>query len=276
MELRPNGLNSEDELLLTKLRSQLGRKMYLRFGQDTLLNCPFCTFERHWSYYAHWIPSNVFLPHLIHFAILGVATSLTIAGKEARRWRTFAIIGGWFLLFGDLIMLICYQPDWNRAPSTAPASIHDQLRSNRMLLFTVYDAIVAGLIYLSATNRLFGSKVPDSEKLEQYVFALTTGISKVRAKLLAAYAARMSSCKSRKLTLHEYRFWKDQIRRHRPVPFAYGSAFDDDSGRSIYKEEEVAEVLEAIKKGGSELDLKSLEDDVEKLVFFVTRDTHDW
>ncbi|KAI5306602.1 hypothetical protein KEM56_000115 [Ascosphaera pollenicola] len=276
MQLRPDGLSPEDDLLIAKLRPLLGRYLYLRFGQDALLNCPFCTFEQQWSFYAYWTPVNVLLPHLIHFAVLGVATSLTVAGKEAKRWRTLAIMGGWLLLFGDLVMLVYYQPNWDRATLVPPKSVHEQLRITRMVTFTIYDAILAGLIYLSATNRLFGSKVPDSEKLEQYAFALTTGICKIRAKILAAYAARMSSNKNKRLTLHEYRYWKDQLRRRRPIPFAFGSSFDDDTGRSIYKEEEPAKILEAINKGETELNLHQLEDDVNELVFFTTRDTHDW
>ncbi|KAI5284807.1 hypothetical protein KEM54_001059, partial [Ascosphaera aggregata] len=274
--IRSDTFNSRDEVLLSKLRSQLGRKLYLRFGGDTLLDCPFCTFEKTWSFYAYWMPTNVILPHLIHFLVLGLSTSHPFGGKEARRWRAVAVKGGMLVFLLDLFMVFTYEPDWRRAAVIPPASTHETFRVTRMLTFATYDAVVAGFIYLSGTNRLFGRQPSDSEKLGKYIFALSMGIYKIRAKLLGAYAARMSSNKSRTLNLHECRYWKDQIRKRRSIPYAYESVFEDDTGRSIYKEKEPASILAAINKGESDLNLKELEDDVEKLVSFVTRETHDW
>ncbi|KAI5307556.1 hypothetical protein KEM55_007989, partial [Ascosphaera atra] len=256
-----------EEVLITKIRSQLGRKLYLRFGEETLLNCSFCSAESVWTYYVFWVPANAFLPHLLHFFVLGIATSTTIAGKHVRRWRLPAVVGALCLLAADLFAVLFYEPEWIRFFFTPPESIHDKLRTWRFLVFTMFDTVLAGLVYLTATNRIFPEKEDGAAMLEQYLQALTAPLFFVRAKVSAANAARASVLGSQTLLKHEYEYWTERLEKGRPPSFTVGDEVDE----SVWEDEEVKKALTSVDNGKAGIDSRNLNQDVERLVKYATR-----
>jgi hypothetical protein len=187
-------LTPSDELLREKLTSTAVRKLYLRFGPSTILECPFCTPLDSSTYLLYHFPKNIVLPHLFNFGILGLATSATVAGFEASSWRLFILLGALMIAGIDAYAVVRYQPALD-VNMPAPSGLFWVMAVMRPLSLCFYDSIVAFVIYASATNRflLFGgpSKTPESIRrqtldfINKSGFALTSAATKMRATNLA-------------------------------------------------------------------------------------------
>lgn len=126
----------------------------------------------------------------MHLLILGVATSAPLVGKTAARWRNKFFWLGFFLLVADLCVVSFYNPYEKGVLNTSliPWSLHTRLYTLRMLMLTTCDALCAGLIYLSATNRfIFGPtpSLPADEQVDQFANMAASDITNATNKIHA-------------------------------------------------------------------------------------------
>ena len=162
-----DGLSIDDNNLRPKLASIDSRLLYLTFGPDVVTNCPFCLSDEPRTYFFYALPS-ILLPHIIHLFALGLATSNLVAGKWGSKWRATASVIGLGLAFGEAYSFTSY--DW-RANARAPRPeeyvlFYWRMRVLRGILISVIDAVVAGLLYLNSTNRMFVTPLSVAERME--------------------------------------------------------------------------------------------------------------
>ena len=211
-KLRPaEALTPADDLLREKLVTIVGRKLYLRFGEDALVNCPFCAADNPMTYLLYYLPFNIFLPHLFHLLILGLVTSASVAGTRASRWRNKFVIAELFLIVLEITLVYTYDPTLHgpvaRNPLATPQSLHNKLFSAKLVVFAIFDAMCAGLIYLSATNRLFYPAVTPAEQAGQMVSAVTGSVAGAASKLHALNVAKNAIVRDEKLKAHDGKYW---------------------------------------------------------------------
>ncbi|KAL8681712.1 MAG: hypothetical protein Q9186_002229 [Xanthomendoza sp. 1 TL-2023] len=166
--LRPtNTLTPADEHLKPRIASIDARCLYLQYGPEILHSCPFCLSDEPLSYFWYALPT-LLLPHILHLFALGAATSSAIAGKEGNRWRNSAVMLG-----VGLAVMECYVTgtrNWKgNARSLRAQDLqhwHWDMRVWRGIGIAVADAVFAGLLYASATNRLFVVPPTAGERVE--------------------------------------------------------------------------------------------------------------
>ncbi|EZF77535.1 hypothetical protein H105_01275 [Trichophyton soudanense CBS 452.61] len=202
-------VESEHDSTLKKLfSSHTARGVYLQLGSEPLIACPFCSLDSAVTYLLYYLPFNTLVPHLFHFLVIGIATSSSIVGEKTARWRNKFLVGAVALLVIELcVILRATSPLFSRLRSSsdgqrnkwtqlyaqypdAPTSLHVQLITLRPLAFTVFDAICAALIYLSATNRLFYTLPTPAEQAQQILTLFTATMLATMSKLQALSVTR--------------------------------------------------------------------------------------
>ena len=118
-------------------------------------NCPFCSSDEARSFFYYAAP-EIFLPHLLNFGVLGLATSQAVAGREGSRFRTLATVVGVVMVLVEVTAWWRY--DWKaNGRATRPADLflfYGWVRLGRSLGLALVDMGFAGLLWATATNRL--------------------------------------------------------------------------------------------------------------------------
>ncbi|OJJ71451.1 hypothetical protein ASPBRDRAFT_56043 [Aspergillus brasiliensis CBS 101740] len=284
--LRPNeSLTESDTLLKSKLTSILARKIYLRFGPETLANCAFCSLDNLTTYAIYHLPFNVLLPHLFHMATIGLITSSTFAGSDASKWRKeFSIMGIAFALL-DIYVVMSYDPMAYasaavRAGVAVPPSSYYQIGLLRPLLFAVFDGVCALLIWLSATRRFFFTPPSQAEQVEQVVSASLGALSGSTSKLHAVSVARNAVVRDKMLRDRDDAYWRTVVAMNVDNPamkagtVVGGGENGDEEGAvpptSIWEEEEVVRAMSRAMAGQGGVDLARLGMDAAEYVNGVT------
>lgn len=164
---RSHGFEQSDHILRQKLISQESRLLYFAYGPDALMNCKWCSMEDPLSYFYYTIPSLA-IYHLTNVVVLATATSGLWTGKEAAVWRRTAIIASLSLFVLDLYVLGTYNYGANSLAKRLEDidMFHWTLRFYRGLGVAMLVLIIAGLIYISSTNRAFVKPLSSAERIE--------------------------------------------------------------------------------------------------------------
>ena len=209
-------LSSMDEQLQAKLTSTAIRKLYLRFGPSTIVDCPFCTPFDPSTYLLYHFPKNVVFPHLFNFGILGLVTSPTLAGFEPSRWRFYVLTMALLIAAGDAYTVVQYQPSIDvNMPS--PSGAFWVLAALRPLALCFYDSFVAFLIYASATNRflLFSTPAKDPETSNRQILDLITrngiALTSAATKMRATTVARNAVVRDSGLKGTDDKYWQEVV-----------------------------------------------------------------
>lgn len=232
--LRPmNVLTEEDTLLQTKFSSPAARRIYLRFGTDALISCPYCSFDSPKTFILYYLPFNIVLPHLLQLLIIGIATSSTLVGEQAAKWRGKFVSAAVVFALIDASIVSFYDPTRQDIMSgKPPVSYHNAGFVGRLLAIAVFNSICAGLVYLSTTKRLFYTVPSQSEQAEQAVATATSALLNSTSKLHALSVVRNAVVRDRLLRNRDDTYW-------RVVTAMEG----DGSVGSIWEEEEVARAI---------------------------------
>lgn len=232
--VRPGqSLTAADELLQESLTTTAIRKLYLRFGPSTVLHCPFCTPLDPSTYLLYHFPRNIVLPHLFNFGVLGLATSATFSGIEASAWRLYVLVGALLLAGCDAYYVVSYSPNIN-ANMPAPAGLYWVLAILRPLTLCFYDAVVAFIIYASATKRflLFGGPPRDPKIIQGHITELINksgmALSSAGTKMRATNLARNAVVRNDDLKRSEDRYWQQVIDHEGPQDLHSGVFEDED------------------------------------------------
>ncbi|KAI9829220.1 MAG: hypothetical protein M1826_005815 [Phylliscum demangeonii] len=154
--MRP--LTDSDEALQAQLAASLDAKLhYLAYGPGPIQHCAFCAPDDATAYLYYAGPALV-APHLLHLAVLGLATSADVTGCAAvAGWRTPATIAGVGLGLVELYVRGSYDVRANaRARQLSELDFfHWRMLLYRGVALALVDAWLAAMLYLTATNRAF-------------------------------------------------------------------------------------------------------------------------
>ena len=178
----PGGLTADDNTLRPKLASMDSRLLYLTYGPDVVTHCPFCLSDEPNTYLYYGLPS-ILLPHIAHLFVLGLATSNIVAGKGGNKWRFIASWIGLGVAFVEAYLFATF--DWkSNARALRPEEyvlFYWRMRIFRGVCICLSDAAVAGLLYLSNTNRMFVTPPSFPERMESALKLLEQARGKLNA-----------------------------------------------------------------------------------------------
>lgn len=179
-EVRP--LTAHDDLIRDKFESKSSRLLYYKYGGDVLADCPFCNSLDPQTYLVYAAPPTA-LVHLLNTLVIGVATSEPVNGKAGLQWRSMATYAAMALLLVDGYMLASWDPAGNENVRVLAevSFFHWSMRLYRFLSFAVLDLMLAGVLYLSATNRMFVVPPTISEKIDNTTAALAIVQLRIRS-----------------------------------------------------------------------------------------------
>ncbi|KAK1772538.1 hypothetical protein QBC33DRAFT_583423 [Phialemonium atrogriseum] len=181
--MRPDGvLGPIDTALRAKFVNLESRLLYLRFGPDVLASCPFCAADEPTSYLYYALPA-LLAPHLANLALIAAATSPLIAGREASSWRRAAALTAAVAAAVDAYLATSYNHQANaRALRLADVdAFFWTARARRNAALGLIDALLAWLVYLTATNRAFVRPPSAAERAEAAVRSLGAARSRLHA-----------------------------------------------------------------------------------------------
>lgn len=284
--LRPNNLLTDTDVRLRERLTSLGaRKVYLTYGPDALVSCQYCSFENLDTYFLYYLPFHVLLPHLVHLAILGAATSAPLAGRESARWRTKFTLAGLVLAALDLWIVYSYDAVTSASPAvragqTPPVGLYNMITLLRPLALTIFDALCALVIYLSSTNRFFFKPPSQKDQVDQAVSAVLTLLTGANNKLHAASVARNAVVRDKALKSRDDVYWQTMVAVENPTRGSGSGAGPTeqqiegvervDVVNNIWEEEEVARAMSRAMAGQGGIDLAQLGTNAHEFVRGVT------
>lgn len=186
--------------------------------------------------------------------IVGLVTSASFAGREAAGWRNKFTMAGLALAALDIYIVITYDPVQYapaavRAGVTPPSSLYHQISVLRPLTFAILDSVFAGLIYVTATNRLFFMPPTQAEQVEQLVDASLPAVVQASSKLHALSVTRNAVVRDRTLKERDDAYW-------RTVVSTTGENTGVGNGdTSVWEEEEVVRAMSRAMAGQGDVDL---------------------
>ncbi|KAL4957908.1 hypothetical protein BDW69DRAFT_155255 [Aspergillus filifer] len=248
-------LTEADTLLRAKFISKEARRIYLRFGGEVLTGCRFCKADNANTFALFYYAPNAMIPHLVHMAVVGIATSASFAGREAARWRVKFTIAGLLLAAVDTYVVFMYDPvksgpEAVRDGIEVPAALFARMAVGRPLALAVFDAVLAGFIYVSATNRWFFSPPSQADEVDRVVSASLAALTGASTKLHAASVTRNAVVRDRVLKERDDAYWQTVV--------ANGEGDGSGTPSGIWEEEEVVRAISRAMAGQGGVDLAKL------------------
>lgn len=213
--LRPDhALTAADQVLRQKFVNLESRLLYLQFGPDVLADCPFCNSEDPRSYFYYAVP-GLLVPHLLNLIIVSLATSEIVAGKHGLKWRTTTAMVCGLAAALDVYTASSYNHQAN-ARVTRLADVDMFFWTSRVYRYVglaVIDSLVAGLLYLSSTNRAFAT--PPSAAAR--VAAVTKQLQTTKSRLNAVGIVKNTTTRDEELRARTQAYWQHEGRLMREV-----------------------------------------------------------
>ncbi|PIG80703.1 hypothetical protein AARAC_008829 [Aspergillus arachidicola] len=268
-----NTLTDADTLLRSKFTSLGARKVYLRFGPETLTGCQFCSLDNINTYLLYYLPFHTLLPHLFHMVIVGLVTSAPFAGREAAGWRNKFTMAGLALATLDAYIVFTYDPVQSasaavRAGISPPSSLYHQITLLRPLAFAIFDGICSFLIYVTATHRFFFTPPSQAEQVDQLVDSSLSALSGATAKLHAVNVARNAVVRDKVLKDRDDAYWRAVVAMNADTTKVDGGGLST----NIWEEEEVVRAMSRAMAGEGGVDLAKLGVSAAEYVNGVTAD----
>lgn len=213
--IRPGeALTPTDAALRAKFVSVESRLLYLQYGPEVVASCPFCSSEDPKTYLYYALPA-LLAPHLLNLVVLSLATSATVAGPAAARWRSIAATASAVLACGEIWAVSTYNYASN-AQATRSADLDAYFwtaRTLRCVALGILDAAVAGVIWLSATNRLFATPPTPAARVE----AVTRQLLATKSRLSAVGIVKNTNLRDEDLRVRTAAYWTHEGRVMREV-----------------------------------------------------------
>lgn len=208
------------------------RLLYLRFGPDVLSTCTFAdpkSTEASTTYLIYALP-KLLGPHVAHLVVLGLATSSSLTGTDAGRWRFLATAAAIALGGLELLAVMNYDHTANAKATriTEVAMFYWQMKIYRGIAIAAVDAVLGLIIYLAATQRAFVVPKTPAEKAE----AITRTMEGSLAKMRGLGAIRNVVYRHAGMRANVDRYWvqeerlMSQVLEDTDVRQAMNSAFD--------------------------------------------------
>ncbi|KAK0704946.1 hypothetical protein B0H67DRAFT_498359 [Lasiosphaeris hirsuta] len=213
--LRPDGaLSATDMALRARFVNLESRLLYLQFGPSALAECPFCSSDDANSYMWYALPDLV-APHLLNLAVIAIVTSRLVTGRDGAAWRTVATIAGVVLTVADVYLVSTYNYQLNsRALRLGDIDFfYWTARIWRAVALAALDGVLGWLLFLSSTNRAFGSAPTPAERVESAVRVL----SGIKGKLNAVGVVKNTAIRDDELRARGNMYWGHEVMLMREV-----------------------------------------------------------
>lgn len=207
---------------------------------------------------------TVFLPHLIHLVVLGLATSAALTSPLTATSRMRFVISALALLALDVYLntLFAYDPARVSTRSPSPTSLFALLRTIRPLSICLLDVVFALYLWTTSTGRfvffpfLSDPNAANNASIEtlqvqtqELVRNSGVALQTVQAKLRAYTVARNTVNRDTGLKAAEDNYWREVTRRE--AELAGGEEGAGGHADEIYQDEEVqAAIARVYGQGG--------------------------
>ncbi|KAI6781517.1 uncharacterized protein J7T54_001479 [Emericellopsis cladophorae] len=207
---RPNEtLTAADHVLRSKFINLESRLLYLQFGPDVLSECPFCNSDEPRSYFYYAIPAIIW-PHIVNTVAIAAVTSPTLTGRHGAQWRTYATIASGILGAVEVYLVSSY----NYQVNSRALRLHQldmffwDMRTYRYAALAVLNAGLAYVLFLSSTNRAFGTPPSPAERVE----TANRALGAARGKLNALGIIRNTTVRDDELRTRVQHYWAHEVR----------------------------------------------------------------
>ncbi|KAK3315335.1 hypothetical protein B0H66DRAFT_342027 [Apodospora peruviana] len=208
--MRANGsLSDFDTTLRAKFVNMESRLLYLQFGPSVLADCPFCAADDSSSYLYYAVP-DLLAPHLLNWAAIAVATSAIVSGRYGSRWRTYATIAAIAIATTDIYLVSSYNYQANRRATRLQDLyfFYWRARVYRAAALAGLDALLAAVLYLTATHRAFVSPPSPAERVEM----LSRVLSSVKGRVNAVGVVKNTANRDEELHARSTAYWNHEVR----------------------------------------------------------------
>ncbi|KAF2872331.1 hypothetical protein BDV95DRAFT_593726 [Massariosphaeria phaeospora] len=178
-------LTGADEALRTKFGGSAQNKLlYLAYGPDALVNCIWCATalgDDQLNYFLYSLP-KLAAPHIVHLAVLGLATS-SLVGAEGSRFRIHATLAGLLLMVADMWYLGSYDLSINRRARSLQELdfAHWRVHFLRYMSFAVIDLALGVVLWATSTNRWLAQPPSLAKRIESTTRQAEETVHKLRA-----------------------------------------------------------------------------------------------
>lgn len=160
------------------------RLLYLKFGPEVLSTCRFVDpkdADASVVYMLYALPT-ILAPHLANLLVLGIVTSVLVAGAEASGWRNAATLSACVLAVAEIVIVFMHDHRANAQATHYEAldNFYWKARVIRGICISAMQGLFGWLIYLSATNTGFCSPPSTQEQIAQVARSADVVLSRVR------------------------------------------------------------------------------------------------
>lgn len=176
-EIDPN-----EQLLLDRLSNLDGRLLYAMYGQDSFLNCEWCSLELPSSFFIYNVPAILF-PYVLNYASVIICTHSSV--RDARQWRFLAVIILMLMAIVDLGGVFAFPMIRNKDAKPALVDwFYWRKLQTRALYLLAFNVILATLIFLSCMGWLYSTQTPVLIRTDRLRKQLDTSLHKIRSSAL--------------------------------------------------------------------------------------------
>ncbi|KAL3962278.1 hypothetical protein ACCO45_003801 [Purpureocillium lilacinum] len=175
----PASLTPTDEALRARFVNLESRLLYLQFGPEVLADCPFC------------------------------------AADEPRTGATLAVVAASVVAALDVYLVSSYNYQANaRALRLSEVDFFFwRTRAARLVTLAGLDAMLAGLLYLSATNRAFAQLPSPAERVDNAARA----VAAAKSRMSAVGIIKNTALRDEDLRARSHAYWTHEVRLMRDV-----------------------------------------------------------
>ncbi|GJN73356.1 hypothetical protein PLIIFM63780_007420 [Purpureocillium lilacinum] len=210
----PASLTPTDEALRARFVNLESRLLYLQFGPEVLADCPFCAADEPRTYFYYALPA-LLAPHLANLVALAVVTSPSLTGKPGAQWRRLAVVAASVVAALDVYLVSSYNYQANaRALRLSEVDFFFwRTRAARLVTLAGLDAMLAGLLYLSATNRAFAQLPSPAERVDNAARA----VAAAKSRMSAVGIIKNTALRDEDLRARSHAYWTHEVRLMRDV-----------------------------------------------------------
>lgn len=209
----------------------------------------------------------------MHLITIGLATSQSISGLTASKFRLQSIIVATVILATDIYVSTTMDLPTSRPSNPSPQSIYVGTAIARPLILVIYDIVLAFLVYITATGRfiffpfLASAAAPeDPEELlaqtDKLMNETALSLQMVHMKLRGLNVARNAVMRDEALKTADTRYWETV----RMVEGEDGTQTDE----AVFEDEEVQAAM-ARAFGSGNVDVARMRKEAKGFVQNVTR-----
>lgn len=198
-----------DAVLHDKFENKASKLLYYKYGPAVLADCPFCNSQDPRTYLLYASPAAA-LPHLLNLVLVALATSQSVTGQAgARRWRPLATYAAALLACVDAYALATWDPIAGNEKARVLAEVfffHWTARAARHGALAALDVLLAVVLYLSATRRMFVVAPTVSERVD----AARDALGVVNMQIRSANVLKNTVARDAELRQVDAHYWAQE------------------------------------------------------------------